>query len=532
MRANPLLLAVVLFATGCASVSRAPGRGGTIGFAARVSSREPTREPRHITPPHAMASSSDDDGRIRRHRVFREDTSSQEDSTVGVAAGGAVASLPLNLDAWESLLTNAGLAARDERPIPGGPLTPTQAAKILATLLGKDVTLGQFPARLAVGFMLREVLGSGEVSRAELVQRVERFNHLAVLRPDGCLAWVRSGRTQQRVAPVEWRDGSFRAHGFELGRFYDGRTGVFRSLDDELREVNGFAIADVHDDADVISRTLDGAEEAFVGLALAVGQFFSTSPSDNLEALRQMPAAVAALLASSPEYLERFQYMTRGEQIQVVSKLVTNLIATWGTASAATRTLQGATLATAEVPVLSLSAQGALAMESVAVPVGRAAAVLSGGPGAAIILQRAATAAKQGGPSKGPGQWGPAKESMKPRARRYQEQITGHTADDAYWVGGMSTKDGGVKFDGFEDGLLLEAKGPGYAKFFEGLDPKVWFRHSGAKRLVEQADRQLRAANGTRIRWHVAEENAADAIRKLLRGSKLKDIEVVHTPAL
>ncbi|TQF08534.1 hypothetical protein FJV41_49400, partial [Myxococcus llanfairpwllgwyngyllgogerychwyrndrobwllllantysiliogogogochensis] len=103
--------------------------------------------------------------------------------------------MPLNLDAWESLLTNAGLAARDERPIPGGPLTPTQATRLLETLLGKDVTLGQFPARLAVGFMLREVLGSGEVSRAELVRRVERFNHLAVLRPDGCLAWVSNGRT-------------------------------------------------------------------------------------------------------------------------------------------------------------------------------------------------------------------------------------------------------------------------------------------------------------------------------------------------
>jgi len=65
---------------------------------------------------------------------------------------------------------------------------------------------------------------------------------------------------------------------------------------------------------------------------------------------------------------------------------------------------------------------------------------------------------------------------MKPPARRYQEQITGHSADDAYWVGGMSTQAGGVKFDGFMDGVLLAAKGPGYAKFFEGLEPKRWVR--------------------------------------------------------
>ncbi|MFP2960780.1 hypothetical protein ACLEPN_23930 [Myxococcus sp. 1LA] len=297
---------------------------------------------------------------------------------------------------WEKLLADAGLSERDARPVVGSSLTPTHAARLLGTLLGKDVTLGQFPSRLAVGFMLREVLATGEVSRAELERRVGRFKHLAVLRPDGRIAWVRTGRTQQRVGDVEWKDGAFRARGFELGRFYDGRTGVFRLLNDELREESGFPLADVHDDADVISRTLDGAEEAFVGLALAVGKFFSTSPADNLAALRELPAAVVALLESSPEYLERFRYMTRGEQVQAVSKLVTNLIATWGTVSAATRTLEGAALATAEVPVLALSGQGTAAMRIVAAPVGRAAAVLSGGPGAAIILQRAGEGGNSG----------------------------------------------------------------------------------------------------------------------------------------
>ncbi|NTX52573.1 Tox-REase-5 domain-containing protein [Myxococcus sp. CA039A] len=433
-------------------------------------------------------------------------------------------------DAFDALLRDAGLEYRDERPVAGSSLTPTHAARLLEALTGKDVTLGQFPARVAVGFMLREVLDAGEVSRAELVRRVGRFTQLAVLRPDGCLAWVRSGQTQQRVGAVEWKDGAFRAGQFELGVFYSGKGGVFRELNARLEETGGGAFADVHDDADYVSRTLDGAEEAFVELALAVGQIFSTSPADNLAALNQMPAAVAALLASSPEYLERFQYMPRGEQVQAVSKLVTNLIATWGTASAATRTLQGAAVATAEVPVLSLSAQGALVMGRVAVPVGRAAAVLSGGPGAAIILQRATGAS----PSKGPGQWGPVNESMKPPARRYQEQVTGHSADDAYWVGGMSTQTGGVKFDGFKDGVLLEAKGPGYAKFFEGLEPKEWFRNSGAKGLVEQAERQSRKVRGMGIpvRWHVAEKAAADALRELFKNARVVGVEIVHTSAL
>ncbi|MCP3105382.1 restriction endonuclease fold toxin 5 domain-containing protein [Myxococcus sp. K15C18031901] len=70
-------------------------------------------------------------------------------------------------------------------------------------------------------------------------------------------------------------------------------------------------------------------------------------------------------------------------------------------------------------------------------------------------------------------------------------------------------------------------------KFFKGPDPKSWFKNSGAKSLVEQAQRQLRAvrATNTPIRWHVAEEAAANAIRKLLdRYEDTASIEVVFTP--
>jgi len=394
---------------------------------------------------------------------------------------------------------------------------------LLETLSGRDMTLGQFPARVAVGFMLREVLDRGEVSRAELLRRVERFTHSAVLRPDGCLAWVRTGTTQQRVAAVEWKDGAFRAHGFELGRFYDGRTGGYRLLNNELQEADGRLVAEVYDDADYVGRTLDGAQEAFVGLALEVGRFFTTSPADNLAALQRMPVAIAALLASSPEYLERFRYMTRGEQVQVVSKLVTNLIATWGTASAATRTLRGASLVTAEVPVLSLSAQGALVMGRVAVPVGRAAAVLSGGPGAAIILHRANATPGQQAPSEGngPGKWESANESMSEASRRYQSQVTGAPAGKVYAVQG-------VRFDGFTLGVLLETKGPGYARFLKDGSFRAWFR--GADGMLEQAKRQFKAARSTPIQWHFAEREVADAVRDLFRNEGLGTIKIHHTP--
>jgi Restriction endonuclease fold toxin 5 len=92
-----------------------------------------------------------------------------------------------------------------------------------------------------------------------------------------------------------------------------------------------------------------------------------------------------------------------------------------------------------------------------------------------------------------------------------------------------------MRFDGFKDGVLLEAKGPGYAnKFFDNLEPRPWFKPSGAKALVAQAQRQFEAARrtGTPIRWHVAEEKTADAIRLLLKREKVTGIEVVYTPAL
>ncbi|MHA7627305.1 Tox-REase-5 domain-containing protein [Corallococcus sp. M7] len=334
----------------------------------------------------------------------------------GTNAGRAIASSGVRTDAWEQLLTDAGLDARDEQPLWGSTLTPTQAVRLLDVLLRKPVTLDSLPPRMVAGFLLREVLERGETSREELLHRVERFSReqVAVLRPDGYLAWALTGRTQQKVAPVEWRDGAFRAHGFELGRFYSGRGGVFRAMDARLQVSDGRPLAEVYDDADVIGRTLDGAEDAFVELYHALGQVL-TRPADSIAGLRHLPAGVAALITSSPAYWERFQSMTRGEQIREVSRLTTGMLVTWGAASATTRTLKGMAVgAEATVPVLSLSAEGALALERVSVPAGRAAAVLSGGPGAAIILQRASTTGSSAAPSKGPGQWGP-RRSRCPR---------------------------------------------------------------------------------------------------------------------
>jgi hypothetical protein len=138
--------------------------------------------------------------RERRHRrrEAREVATGAGSRRVAGAAGGGIARSGARGEAWEQLLTDAGLEVPDVRPLQDGPLAPTHAARLLKELLRKPVTLGTFPARMAVGFLLREVLENGELSRDELRHRVERFARVAVLRPDGYLAWVRTGRTQQR----------------------------------------------------------------------------------------------------------------------------------------------------------------------------------------------------------------------------------------------------------------------------------------------------------------------------------------------
>jgi hypothetical protein len=306
-----------------------------------------------------------------------------------------VASGAVRVDAFEALLFSAGLDNIGDLPPRGGLLAPDEAARLLAALLKKPVTLAHFPPRMGASHLLREVLEGGEVSREELLRRVERFNWVAVLRPDGYLAWVINGRTLQKVAPVEWQDGAFRARGFELGRFYTGQEGAFRLADAQMRQA-GPLLAEVYDDADYLSRSLDGAEEAFFELALAMGKLL-TYPSDSLAALQHLPAGLAALIASSPEYLERFKYMTRGEQVKALSKLATTLIVTCGAAGGTTRTLTAALGgAEATVPVLSLTVEGALVMERIAVPVGAVATAVGTGVGGVYVLS---TASGGGAPS-------------------------------------------------------------------------------------------------------------------------------------
>jgi hypothetical protein len=118
---------------------------------------------------------------------------------------------------------------------------------------------------------------------------------------------------------------------------------------------------------------------------------------------------------------------------------------------------------------------------------------------------------------------------MSEEAMRYQIQVTGTPQGWIYRVLSGPGPDDYVDFDGFVNGVLLEAKGPNLAKFIDdGLKPAGFFR--GEFKFLEQAKRQFDAASGLPVRWIVAEKKFADYLRKLFGDNGLESIEVIHVP--
>jgi hypothetical protein len=123
--------------------------------------------------------------------------------------------------------------------------------------------------------------------------------------------------------------------------------------------------------------------------------------------------------------------------------------------------------------------------------------------------------------SGGPGGWSSVSESMSARAADYQARVTGVPSGTGYVVSG-------VKFDGYRNGVLLDAKGPGYAKFVKNGRFRPWY--NGAGDLASQARRQLNAAGGTPITWYVAEEDAVGAMRNLFVDRGISGINIEYMP--
>ncbi|MGZ3456974.1 MAG: Tox-REase-5 domain-containing protein, partial [Archangium sp.] len=364
----------------------------------------------------------------------------------------------------------------------------------------------------------------------------DRFHRLRVLRPDGYLVRPVTGEAVQKVGEVRLaEDGTLRAGRYEVGPFYAIEGGQLWPVDAELEVPRGASpLGPYVPDDGVVLPALEGAGLALVdtveGLYRTVFHL-----GDTVAGLTRLPGAVRQFVQNAPEYWEEFLHKPRGEQVRTISRLTTHVLLMVGTAGegAVTAAAWGERLSQLSVPLLSLTGRGELALQLVAVP-GRAVAVAGGALSATYVLHMTAVGVAVAGgdpwtpPVGGPGQWVSKNERMSERSRAFQHKATKAPAGWVYRVFHNGEK---ADFDGRDpvDGTLLETKGQGYDKHFKpNLDAKRYFK--GADRLVRQARRQSRVANGVPICWHVAEPRMVAILKKLFEKNGIKGIDVVYTP--
>ncbi|MCP3142838.1 Tox-REase-5 domain-containing protein [Pyxidicoccus xibeiensis] len=457
---------------------------------------------------------------------------------------GPIRSSRLDVDGFQGLLVRAGVPP-SRLPGNGRKLTPELAAHLLTSLLETDVPLRDWgPRRMAAHLLVQVVQERRTVTRDTLHERMRRYVGALVLRPDGHLVRATTGEAIQFAGEVELSEGALRAEGFEVGPFYGTRGDryLYRLEDDLGHHPDARVAGSFMPDTGTVGPAVEGLGRAVLDVVDGVVTLVM-QPGESLAGLAKLPAAVRTLIEHSPEYWERYRALPHGEQVRQASRLLTNVLLTCGTAGAGSVRLAsvGSRLGQLGVPVLSLAADGALALRTVVVPAGQVVAVAGQGASALYVLHMANQGA--GGasgsshakppwppPPRGPGQWVRKNEGMKPPARRYQEQITGAPEG---WVYRVRTGDGPmdyVDFDGFDGGSLLEVKGPNLAKFIDGDLEALWF-FEGSDNMLVQAGRQIEAAGGIPVRWVVAEKRFADYLRKFFEANGRGGIEVVHVPA-
>ncbi|HYO66284.1 MAG TPA: Tox-REase-5 domain-containing protein [Archangium sp.] len=445
--------------------------------------------------------------------------------------------MPLTLDYFQGFLVQAGVPIT-ALPRDGRTLSPQQALELVPHLLATPVTLGNFGLRRMAAHLLLEVATGGEwVTRDELHARMRRFSQLLVLRPDGYLVKATSGVAVQKAGQVVLsEDGTLRAGRFEVGPFYAIDGGRLFPVDEKLEVPKGARPAGIYEPDD--NPGLAVAEGAVLAVADVVEGLYRLVfyTGETIEGLAQFPSAVRQLYENSPQLWEEFRHKPYAEKVRTVSRLATGMVLTVGTsgAGAAKAASWGGRIGSMNVPLLSLSGDGLLAVRLVAVPVGGAVGVAGNALSATYVLHMANTGAQGPGgggwpPAGGPGKWEPANESMSGDSRSYQSQVTGAPPGWVYRVWRNGEK---ADFDGYSlsEGVLQDGKAFSYAKHFDkNLDPKEYFQ--GAKKLLEAAKRQSRVANGVPIRWYVAEPEMVGILEKMLEKAGLHGIEVVYQRA-
>ncbi len=443
--------------------------------------------------------------------------------TVLLLASGALAT---EADDFQVLLRHSGLP-ESVHLAPGQSLTPEKARALWRGLLDGPANLRTFAPRTTLARLLREASASDHpLPYAELLARTGRFRQLVVARPDGYCAAALTGRPLSWLGQPTLQRGELYVQRMRVGAFHFDKGGVYFPVDEALRQQESPPVGERALGRDPATAALLGVEDALEEMARGLATLL-THPIRTLDGLAQLPSMVAGLIASSPEYIARYGEMNLEDQLREASRLATHLLTLQGGAASV-----GPRVASASrLPVLTLSARGTLAVQEVAVPAGVVTAVVGTGATSVSIVLMAQGGEVTGGntpwppPPEGPGQWIQKKERMSNDAKRFQTEMTGAPEGWVYRVRtGPGPKDF-VDFDGFKNGVLLEVKGPGYKTLLKKMHGKPWFE--GLDEMLDQADRQLKAAGSSPIQWHFAESEVAALMRKLFKANRLDRIEVI-----
>jgi restriction endonuclease fold toxin 5 of polymorphic toxin system len=441
-------------------------------------------------------------------------------------------------DLFQVVQEASGLPEEARHPA-GAALYTEQARELLGRLAKTRATRGSFAPRRLLFWLLREVLAGGErVEYADLKWRAERFGFLVMVRPDGYLASALTGTPLQRMGALELVGGEWKVGLLRVGDCYFSHGGVLYPVTEALRRADGPPVAELSLGKDPLNAALDGGQQALTEMAVALAGAIA-HPIRTVEGLGQLPTTLALLIASSPEYFARYGAMSHEDQIREAARLSTHVLALLGGAEA---TVGGITGLGAELPVVSLTAEGELVLGGVVVAEGTAVTAVSLDLNALSVLHMASKGqGKSSGASgkagkstpkpspKGPGQWKYKKPTTKSkRALDFQEQVSGRPAWWVYMIGKL-------EFDGFNGLELLEAKGPGYCSFFnpDGT-PKYWYEEFGGfEGLMDQAKNQSKAARrlGYPVAWHVADAKVAEFLRETFKDKGLDNITVHYTRA-
>lgn len=123
----------------------------------------------------------------------------------------------------------------------------------------------------------------------------------------------------------------------------------------------------------------------------------------------------------------------------------------------------------------------------------------------------------------GPGKWIPETESMSAADRAYEQLVTnGAPAGISYKVP-ADTPSGFVKFDGYQNGALIDAKNQHYSSSMIGADGKLKFPTKETSTMVKQ----VKAANGTPVVWYMSDEKTLHALKQWALDNNVKGIDFI-----